>query len=631
MVDMQETGFPPPLNEVPLLPAPLRAWAAPAEAALRRWVLPPDLMASLERAQTSGPGAAFARNLMEALEIRFEVDRRDLGRIPRHGPALVVANHPYGIVEGLILPVLLGSVRQDYRIVANAILAGLGGLRDVLIPVNPFETTQANFENRRPLRACLEWLSNSGLLAMFPSGEVAHLDWMEHSITDPPWKTTAARFALRAQCPVIPVFFEGANSLSFLLTGTIHPHLRTISLAREFRKLRGKTIPVHVGRPIPYSVLKAYAEPDRATEYLRSRTFFLSYRPRRAALSTLSPATPPAAVVGPPATNTLATQRLLSEEVAALPAECELIRNGDFTVYLANAQQIPRLLQEIGRSRELAFRLVGEGTGRKIDLDWFDGHYYHLFLWNRADGCLAGAYRLALSSEVLGRFGIRGLYTSTLFRYQRQFFDRVGPAIELGRSFVSPEYQKSYSPLLLLWKGITRFVQQHPQAAVLFGAVSISRDYRAASRGLMATYLSARATHDLARLVEPRIRFRVPGSHSIRRLASVAANIEDISLSISDIEADGKGIPVLVRQYLKAGGKMLALNVDPQFSDALDALLLADLRTAPPAILERCLGRADTKAFIESLQSIQRGKGGAGASACQSFSTVAKCELESGS
>ena len=122
----------------------------------------------------------------------------------------------------------------------------------------------------------------------------------------------------------------------------------------------------------------------------------------------------------------------------------------------------------------------------------------------------------------------------------------------------------------------------------------------------MATYLSARATHDLARLVAPRLRFRAPGSTSIRRLASVAANIEDISLSISDIEADGKGIPVLIRQYLKAGGKLLALNVDPNFSDALDALLLADLRTAPPAILERCLGRADAKAFIQSLQSIQR-------------------------
>jgi putative hemolysin len=597
---MQERGSPFALQNAPLLPPPLRNWAAarPLDTVLRRWVLPPDLMASLKRAQ-GGSAGAVAQGLLEALDIRFEANRKDLERIPRQGKALVVANHPFGIVEGLVLAVLLESVRQDYRIIANALLAGIGGLSGVFVAVNPFETPEANIENRRPLRTCLGWLASSGLLAMFPAGEVAHLDWMEHSITDPPWKSTAARLALRTQSPVVPVYFEGANSLSFQLAGTLHPHLRTITLAREFRKLRGRTIPVRIGSPIPVSMLETYGDPDRATEYLRSRTFFLSNRPRNASVHP----PPTTALLRSTAVDPPAAQRLLAEEVAALPADCELLRSGDFSVYLTTAFLIPHLLREIGRRRELAFRLVGEGTGRELDLDWFDDHYYHLFLWNRADGRLAGAYRLALTAEVLEHFGIRGLYTSTLFRYRPQFFRRLGPAIEMGRSFVSPEYQKSYAPLLLLWKGITRFIERHPEAAVLFGAVSISRDYRAASRRLMATYLCARAAHELARLVAPRMPFRSKESNSIRRLALVAANIEDISLSIADIEADGKGIPVLVRQYLKAGGKLLAFNVDPQFSDALDALLLADLRSAPPAILERCLGRADAKAFIEALRT----------------------------
>jgi putative hemolysin len=600
---MQEPASTSPFEDAPLLPLPVRNWPAarPLDTVLRRWVLPPDLMASLGRAQ-GGSGAGVASGLLDALNIRFEANRRDLERIPRQGKALVVANHPFGIVEGLILAVLLEAVRPDYRIVANSILAGIGGLAGVFVPVNPFETPQANIANRRPLRACLEWLAGGGLLAMFPAGEVAHLSWMEHSITDPPWKTTAARLALRAPCPVVPVYFEGANSLSFQLAGTLHPHLRTISLAREFRKLRGRTIPVRIGNAIPQSILETHGSAGRATEYLRSRTFFLANRPR---IASVSP---------PPTTHTVdrsasvdppAGERLLTEEVAALPADCELVRSGDFSVYLAVAAQIPRVLREIGRRREQAFRMVGEGTGREIDLDRFDHHYYHLFLWNRADARLAGAYRLALSAEVLDRFGIRGLYTSTLFRYHPEFFARLGPAIEMGRSFVSPEYQKSYSPLLLLWKGITRFIERHPEAAVLFGAVSISRDYRAASRRLMATYLSKRAAHALTRLVAPRMPFRSRESQSVRRLALVAANIEDISLSIADIEDDGKGIPVLVRQYLKAGGKLLACNVDPQFSDALDALLVADLRSAPPAILERCLGRAEAKTFIEAL----RGRG----------------------
>jgi putative hemolysin len=208
---------------------------------------------------------------------------------------------------------------------------------------------------------------------------------------------------------------------------------------------------------------------------------------------------------------------------------------------------------------------------------------------------------MALTQEVLGRFGRRGLYTNTLFHYKPEFFERVGPALELGRSFVCPAYQKSYSPLLLLWKGIARFVQQHPEAAILFGAVSISREYQAASRGLIASYLSDRALRDLALLVRPRREWREPAAHAdtVKRLAGVAASIEDISHSISEIEEDGKGVPVLIRQYLKAGGRLIAFNVDPTFSHAVDALILTDLRNAPLSMLERCMGRLETKAFLE--------------------------------
>lgn len=164
---------------------------------------------------------------------------------------------------------------------------------------------------------------------------------------------------------------------------------------------------------------------------------------------------------------------LLAEEVAALPAECKLAANGAFALYLAPAAAIPRLLKEIGRCREVSFWAVGEGTGHATDLDRFDSYYQHLFVWSKIDSRLAGAYRLAVTTDVLSKFGIGGLFTSTLFRFHARFFERIGPAVELGRSFVVPEYQKNYVPLLLLW-GITRVVQRRPKAPVLFGAVSIS-------------------------------------------------------------------------------------------------------------------------------------------------------------
>jgi len=557
------------------------------EATLERWMMPPDLVASVHSAAGFGSGPAFARRLLESLDIRFAVEPRDIERIPAKGPAVVVANHPYGFAEGLILTILLGAARQDFRIGANSLLSAIDAMSGHLIAMNPFETQGAVAENCRALRTCLAWLGRGGLLAMFPAGEVAHLSWTEHAVTDPPWKATAARLAMRARCPVIPVYFEGANSLSFQLAGVLHPGLRTINLPRECRKMRRKTVKVRIGAPISPGVLSGCGSPGRATDYLRSRTFFLGHRPQFPPALPRSTAAPEPA---PELANGASLARSLASEVAALAPGRKLLESADFAVFLANAVEIPETLKEIGRSREIAFRQVGEGCGKESDLDWFDGHYQHLFLWSKADERLAGAYRLAVTTDVLPRFGIKGLYTSKLFRYQPRFFERLGPAMELGRSFICPRYQKSYAPLLMLWRGITRLVDRRPEAAALFGAVSISRDYCAASRGLIANYLKQRASHPLAHMVRPRVPYRDPAQRNawVKRLAELTASVEDLSVSISDIEGSGKGVPVLVRQYLKAGGQLLAFNIDPSFSGVLDALLLADLRKESAALLERC-------------------------------------------
>jgi len=588
---MPDSALPVPFSIASVLPLALRPWTGPWEPALHRLFIPNQLLSGLETARKAGPGARFARTLLESLDIRFAVEAGDLARVPAQGPVIVVANHPRGIAEGLILTVLLDRVRADAKILANSLLSSIPEMSERTILVNPFETRAARDENRAPLRSALGWLSHGGLLAMFPAGEVAHMDWTEHAVTDPVWKTTAARLALRSRCPVVPVFFEGFNSVGFQLAGMVHPGLRTAGLLREFQKMSGTTLRVRIGSPIPHCALAAYPDATQATAYLRSRTFFLANR-----------AAPPAQAraAKTPVSGRAKAECAIAAEVEALSPECELASAGDFGVYLAQAPAIPHLLAEIGRCRELAFRMVGEGTGAESDLDSFDAYYQHLFLWSKADRRLAGAYRLAITSDVLPRRGISGLYTSTLFRYDRRLFERVGPAVELGRSFVMPEYQKNYASLLLLWKGITRVIQRRPDAPVLFGAVSISREYTPASRGLIASYLARHLSHELSGFVHPRNTFRDPimRSGQIQKFAALAADLEDVSLSVADIEGDEKGIPVLLRQYLKAGGRVLGCNVDPRFSNAMDALLLVDLRDAPIALLERCMGRPEAREFL---------------------------------
>ena len=290
---------------------------------------------------------------------------------------------------------------------------------------------------------------------------------------------------------------------------------------------------------------------------------------------------------------------MVSAEIDALPPDQRLIDRGRFQVYCARAGQIPRALQEIGRLRELTFRAVGEGTGRCADIDPFDAWYLHLFVWDAQAASIAGAYRLGLVDEILARRGKRGLYTHSLFKYRTRVLEALSPAIELGRSFVRAEYQRSFAPLLLLWAGIGRFVERSPQYAVLFGPVSISARYAPASRRLIVEYLSAySADTRLARHVKPRRPFRAAARLPAPDTAiSAPGNIDELSRRIAQIEQDGKGVPVLLRQYLQLGGRLLGFNLDRNFADTLDGLIMVDLREVEETVMARYMGQEGTTAF----------------------------------
>lgn len=291
---------------------------------------------------------------------------------------------------------------------------------------------------------------------------------------------------------------------------------------------------------------------------------------------------------------------LLKAEIECLPAEQRLVASGNFTVQYARAAQIPWCLQEIGRLRELTFRAAGEGTNKASDIDLFDAYYLHLFVWDARTEMIVGAYRMGLVDEILARYGKRGLYTQSLFKYGPRLLQTLNPAIELGRSFVRAEYQRSFSPLMLLWRGIGRFILRSPQYAVLFGPVSISNSYATLSRRLMVEFLSANNVEaDLARHVKPRRPFNSPRSSAWDEVEFAGVrDVEDLSRVIARIEHDNKGLPILLKQYLKLGGRVLGFNTDDRFCDALDGLILVDLRASDPRMLARYMGEEGAVEFL---------------------------------
>ncbi len=301
------------------------------------------------------------------------------------------------------------------------------------------------------------------------------------------------------------------------------------------------------------------------------------------------------------------SKRWLAEEIEELPTPQKLLESGPYTIFVAPAKQIPNVLYEIGRLREITFRLVGEGTGESIDLSWFDYHYLHLFLWNREENELVAAYRIGATDTILPRYGLPGLYTSNLFTYEAELIDYLNPALELSRAFVRQEYQREYAALFLLWRGIGRYLVDNPRYKILFGAVSISPQYRYLSRQLMLAYLCSNYLQsDLARFAKaknPPRAVPLPAWGS-KKLNIFWKDIEELSEWISAIEVDRKGAPILLRQYLRLGAKLLGFNQDKSFSNAWDGLILLDLTRSDPKLLRRYMGAEGVERFFQYHQSV---------------------------
>jgi putative hemolysin len=532
----------------------------------------------------------FTSRALSALQVSVVAD--GTAHIPASGPLIVVANHPFGGLDGLMLLDVVGRVRPDVRLLGNQMLAALPELRDHLLRVDVFGGRSAVHRNAVAIREALHWLGDGGCVGVFPAGEVAHTE-VGGQVVDSPWRATAGELAVRSGAATVPMFFEGANSRLFRAAGRLHPLLRTALLPHELLAKRGSRVTLHVGAPIAAADLEACGD---------SRARIARLRAAVETLASSSAPTAPAQVVSRGDADAMARN--------VIDLGAPLLESGVYQVFCASASELPSILDEIGRLREIAFRAAGEGTGRERDLDEFDQTYRHLFVWDRDRQEVAGAYRLGATDDILSVSGTAGLYTRTLFDYGDQLMAQLGPALELGRSFVAPSYQRDFSPLLLLWRGISRFVARNPRYRRLFGVVSISDAYESTSRQLMVKFLqTTRFDADLGRLVRARHPPAPPRSGLVEH--ATVERLEEVSALVRGLEPDGKDLPVLLRQYLKLNARLLGFSIDPAFGNVLDGLVVVDLDDVEPAILARYMGREEAACFraqadVAALQAARR-------------------------
>lgn len=529
------------------------------------------------------PGEDFIAALFAHLDLRLEVDPADLERVPATGGVTIVANHPYGAIDGLALLHVLRHRRPDLKVMANFMLQQLEPLRDRFIGVNPFEQLAAR-SSFQGMRQAAQHLADGGALGVFPAGEVSSYRKEVDAVADPRWKTPVIKLIRHAGVPVVPLWFDGANSLVFQILGMVHPSLRTLQLPREMLRMHGRSVRLRIGNPLTDKELAQFTSMDDLARFLRAKTYSIGsgVTVKREHFKPLLFPRKAKPIVEPTPVEAL------EHDLDGL-ADRKLNSQAEFDLYLAPSGRMPNILREIGRLREVTFRAVDEGTNKAIDLDEFDHYYDHLFVWDREKRRLAGAYRVGDGRVIMDRYGKRGFYLSTLFKLGGPMRQVLASSYELGRSFVVADYQRHRLPLFMLWRGLLLHVTANPDHRYLIGPVSISGGYSKFSRRLIIEFVEKHHYDaELARHVKPRNRFHI-GIDKADGTALLEASGEDIKKLdqvIADVEESGSAVPVLLKRYLSLNAKIVGFNRDPHFNDALDGLVVLDLSKVPASVID---------------------------------------------
>ncbi len=525
----------------------------------------------------------FINAILDELEIKYIIDEKELNYIPKEGAFIVLANHPYGGIDGLILMRIFCTARSDFKTMGNFLLQKIEPIENLIIPVNPFDHVQVNKSSLSGIKKTIEYLQNGTPIGIFPAGEVSSFQTDSKQVIDREWKPAVARIIQKAQVPVIPVYFSGGNSKLFNFLGIIHPVFRTISIPTEFINKKGSEIRVRIGKPILPKTYNEFTEPDQLLRFLRSKTYALGspletevknffrvpFLPKKEAEEII----PPVPI------------ELLEKDInKLLNTPNHLVTQDECDVFVAPINLIPNVITEIGRLREVTFREVGEGTNKSYDLDEFDLYYHHLFIWDRVNKKIVGAYRIGKGNNIYRKFRKKGFYINTLFKIKNGFVPYLRKSLELGRSFIVKEYQQKPFSLFLLWKGILTFLRKNTYYKYLIGPVSISNSYSETSKALMVEFLKQHYfDRKLSKFIVPRKAFEYDSSKvdTDVLLKTRKKDLKSLDELISEIEPAGFKVPVLLKKYIKQEAKLLGFNVDPKFSNALDGFMIMDFTSVP--------------------------------------------------
>ena len=520
----------------------------------------------LRRFQAKYPhlkGMDFVDQLLDYFDFSYTIQADQLERIPSRGRVIIIANHPIGTLDAAILLKMVGKVRADVKAVTNQLLASIEPIQSLLLPVD----NMTGKTSRKQVKAVYQHLENEGAVIIFPAGEVSRLG--PTGIRDSKWSKGFLNIAISSHSPILPIHVNGRNSAFFYALSWLAKPISTLWLVREMYKQAKRSVGITIGELIPIESYQSVSLPMGAKVKLFQKHLYRIAKGKKPIYDTCSPIAHPE------------NRQLLRQEIQ----QCQLLgetQDGK-KIHLAPYQPDSCLMREIGRLREISFRAAGEGTGLRRDVDRYDRHCFQLVLWDENDLEIVGAYRLCATCHAISddKTSETTLYSQTLFNFSDDMDDILEHGLELGRSFVQPRYWGRRS-LDYLWYGIGAFLRNNPEYRYLLGPVSISNSYPIAAKDMLVYFYSlyfgdpehkahAMLPHYIDANKRPELEQHFSGQDYKADFTHLKASLKHM----------GCTVPTLYKQYTEmcqtGGVQFLDFNIDPDFANCIDGLVVVDL------------------------------------------------------
>lgn len=519
-------------------------------------------------------GFDFIEKIFDYFNFSYHLTHRELGNIPAKGRVMIVANHPIGSLDGLALLHLVSRVRKDVKIVANDLLMAFKPLHSLLLPLDNLKKNGY----KQSYKAIIQALTEEQAVIMFPSGEVSRAS--AQGIRDGKWQGGFLHFARKTKTPLLPIYVGAKNSWLFYTTSIIYKPLATALLAQEMFNKQSAEIKFKIGEVIPSHTLESNQLADKPLIKRLKKHLYKIGKGK-------SPIFVTEKTIAHPEDYLALRNELARAEVLGQTAD-------NHCIYLCYYHSQPLVLREIGRLREWAFRKVGEGTGSRRDLDKYDAYYAHLVLWDEKNLTIAGAYRLGVGKDILQHKGLKGLYTADLFQYSPAIMDTLEHTLELGRSFVNPDYWGK-SSLDYLWQGLGAYLKRHPSIRYLLGPVSLSAQFPKPLRDHLVFYY-CHYYQNVQGLANPKQPYFIEEDSEIAFMHAFSGLSKSQGFAELNkvFQQEACKVPVLFKQYAalfeEGGFELLAFSVDSEFANCVDGLFLADLHKMKPQKRNRYIG-----------------------------------------